>query len=114
MPAHQRRRRYYQSLSAPVREQSRQCGDERAIGRAKPRASLLTSENRELVSKEHQLHVLGELGSSTADEQPQNSGKGKVSEGKEHRPILPDQAAALTSGQSLRGPAVAGTRARQI
>jgi hypothetical protein len=36
-----------------VREQSRERGDERTIGRAKPRALLLTSENRELVSKEH-------------------------------------------------------------
>jgi hypothetical protein len=60
-------------------------GDERTIGGAKPRALLLASENPELVSQEHQFHVLGELGSSIADEQPQNSGKGKVGEGKEHR-----------------------------
>jgi hypothetical protein len=77
MPAQQRRRRYYESLSAPVREQSRERGDERTIRRAKPRASLLTSENRELVSKEHQFHVLGELGSSTADEQLRTAAKAR-------------------------------------
>jgi hypothetical protein len=75
MPAQQRRRRYHESVPAPVREQSRERGDERTIGGAKPRALLLASENRELVSQEHQFHVLGELGSSIADEQPQNSGK---------------------------------------
>jgi mannose-6-phosphate isomerase-like protein (cupin superfamily) len=82
-------------VPAPVREQSRERGDERTIGGAKPRALLLASENRELVSQEHQFHVLGELGSSIADEQPQNSGKGKVGEGKEHRPILPGPVAPL-------------------
>lgn len=73
----QRRRRYYESVPAPVRERSRRRGDERTIGTAKPQALLLTSENGELVSKEHQFHVLGELGSSIADEQPQNGSKGK-------------------------------------
>jgi hypothetical protein len=95
MPAQQRRRRYHESVPAPVREQSRERGDERTIGGAKPRALLLASENRELVSQEHQFHVLGELGSSIADEQPQNSGNGKVGEGKEHRPILPGPVAPL-------------------
>jgi hypothetical protein len=47
----------------------------RSAGRSR-RALLLTSENRELVSKEHQFEVLGELGSSIADEQPQNGSKG--------------------------------------
>jgi hypothetical protein len=69
---------HHDSVSAPVREQSRKRGDERAIGRSKPRSLLLTSENRELVSKEHQFHVLGELGPAAADEQPQKCGKGKV------------------------------------
>jgi hypothetical protein len=50
------------NLPAPVREQSRERGDERTVGRSKPRARLLTSENRELVPKEHQFEVLGELG----------------------------------------------------
>ena len=44
--------------------------------------------HRELVPQQHQLHVLGELGSPTANEQPQNSGEGKVSEREEHRAIL--------------------------
>jgi hypothetical protein len=62
-------------VPAPVREQSRERGDERTVGGSKPRALLLTSENRELVPKEHQFEVLGELGSSIADEQPQNEQK---------------------------------------
>ena len=57
----------------------------------KPRP-LLTSRNRELVPKEHQFHVLGELGPTTADEQPQDCGKSKVGEGEEHRAILPGPA----------------------
>jgi len=75
-----------------VREQSRKRSDERTVGGAKPRSLLLTIQNGELVPQQHQLHVLGELGPATADEQPQNSGKGKVGEGKEHRAILPDPA----------------------
>jgi hypothetical protein len=46
----------------PVREQSRKRRDERPISRAKPRSLLPTSQNRELVPQQHQLHVLGELG----------------------------------------------------
>jgi hypothetical protein len=96
MPAQQRRRRHHKPVSAPVREQSRKRSDERTIGGAKPRALMLTSQNRELVPKEHQFHVLGELGAATVDEQPQNSSEGKVREGEEHRAILPVN--GLTSG----------------
>jgi hypothetical protein len=70
MPAQQRRRRHQEPLPAPVRKQSSKRSDERTIGRAKPRTLLLTSQNRELVPQQHQLDVLGELGSSTANEQP--------------------------------------------
>jgi hypothetical protein len=72
MPTQQRRRRYHESVPAPVREQSRKRSDERTIGGAKPRTLLLASENRELMSQQHQLHVLGELGSAAANEQPQS------------------------------------------
>jgi hypothetical protein len=58
------------------------------VGGAKPRTPLLTSQNRELVPQEHEFHVLGELGSTAADEQPQNCGKRKVGEREEHRGIL--------------------------
>jgi hypothetical protein len=71
-------------VSAPRREQSSKCSEERTIGRAKSRALMLTSQKRELVPKEHQFHVLGELGSATANEQPQHSSEGKVREGEEH------------------------------
>jgi hypothetical protein len=56
-------------------EQSRKRPDKRPIGRAKPRSLMLTSQNRELVPQQHQLHVLGELGPTAADEQPQNGGE---------------------------------------
>jgi hypothetical protein len=69
-------------VPAVVREQLRERSDERAVGGSKRRSRLLTSQNRELVPQQHQLHILGELGSATADEQPQSSGKGKVGEGK--------------------------------
>jgi hypothetical protein len=75
-----------------VREQSSKRSDERTIGGPKPRALMLTSQNRELVPQQRQLHVLGELGSPTANEQPQNGSKGKVSEGEEHCAILPGPA----------------------
>jgi hypothetical protein len=71
-----------------VREQSSKCGDERTIGGSKLRALTLTSQNRELVPQEHQLHVLGELSPATADKQPQDSGECKVREREEHRAIL--------------------------
>jgi hypothetical protein len=70
MPAQQGRRRHDQALPAPAREQSSKRSDERAIGGPKPRAPVLTSQNRELVPQQHQLHVLGELGSPTPNEQP--------------------------------------------
>jgi hypothetical protein len=57
---------------------------------------MLTSQDRELVPKQHQLHILGELGSATANEQPQNRRKGKVGEGEEHQAILPSPASDLT------------------
>jgi hypothetical protein len=111
VPTQQRRRRYHKSVSAPVWEQSRERGDQRPIGGSKPWTLLLASQNGELVSKEHQFHVLGELGSPTADEQPQNRSKGKVGEGKEHRaiPPCPVNARAVVV---LRGPAASGIRAR--
>jgi hypothetical protein len=70
-------------------EESRKRRDERTVGRAKPRSPLLTSQNRELMPKEQQFHILGELGPTATDEQPQNCGKGKVGKGEEHRAILP-------------------------
>jgi hypothetical protein len=48
-------------VSVPVREQSSKRGDERTIGGPKPRTLVLTSQNRELVPQQHQLHILGEL-----------------------------------------------------
>src|SRR5918994_7566525 len=100
MPTQQRRWRDHESVSAPVRKQSSQRSDERTIGRPKPRTRMLTSQNRELVPQQHQFHVFGELGSTTANEQPQNSSERKVSKGEEHRAILPGPANALTADSS--------------
>src|SRR6266545_5712062 len=86
--------------------------DERTIGGPKPRASMLTSQNRKLVPQQHQLHVLGELGSPTANEQPQNSSKGKVGKGEEHCAILPGPANPPRAGRFLRRSAIPGIRAR--
>jgi hypothetical protein len=98
MPAQQRRWCDHEPLPAAVREQSRKRGDECTIGGAKPRALLLTSQNRGLVPQQHQFHVLGELGAAAADEQPQNSREGNLGEGEEHRAILPGPISRLTSG----------------
>jgi hypothetical protein len=89
MPAQQRRWCYQESVPAPVREQSSKRGDERTIGGPKRRTLVLTSQNRELVPQQDQLHVLGELGSAITNEQPQNRSEGKVSEGEEQWAILP-------------------------
>jgi hypothetical protein len=53
---------------------------------------MLTSQNRELVPQQHQLHILGELGSPATNEQAQNGCEGAVREGEEHRAILPEPA----------------------
>jgi hypothetical protein len=100
MPAQQRRWCYQESVSAPVREQLSERSDERTIGGPKPRALMLTSQNRELMSQQHQFHVLGELSSAAANEQPQDGREGKVGEGEEHRAILPAPANALTADRS--------------
>ena len=70
------------------------------VGGAKPRSLLLSRQNRELVPQQHQLDVLGNLGPTATDEQPQNRGKGKVGEGKEHRAILPGPTNELTADSS--------------
>ena len=74
--------------------------DQGTIGGPQLRTLLLASQDRELVPQQHDFDVVGELGPSTSNEQPQNSREGKVSEGEEHRPILPGRANALTAGGS--------------
>jgi hypothetical protein len=75
---------------------------------------VLTSQDRELVAQQHQLHVLGELGLSTPNEQPQNSSEGKVSEGEEHRAIRPGSANVLTAnGSCAVGRFLVHARARE-
>src|SRR6266540_87135 len=101
--AQQRRRCYHESVSARVREQSSKRSDERPIGGSKPRALLLTSQNRKLVPQQHQLHVLGALGPSTPNEQPQNGSESKISEGEEHRQILPGRSHGLWGKETRFG-----------
>jgi hypothetical protein len=112
MPAQQRRRSHHKTVPAPVREQSSKRSDERTIGGAKPRSPMLTSQNQELVPQQHQVHVLSELGSTAADEQPQNRGKGKAGEGEEHQAILPGPPTWFGVARPLRRSVVSGTRAR--
>jgi hypothetical protein len=112
MPAQQRRRRHHKTVPAPVWEQPRERRDERTVGGAKPRSLLLTSQNRELVPQQHELHVLVELSPTAADQQPQICGKGKVSEGEEHRAILPGPPTWLGVAPTLRRSEVSGIRAR--
>jgi hypothetical protein len=77
MPAQQRRWRDHEALPAPVREQSSKRSDERAVGGPKPRTPTLAPQHRELVPQQHQLHVLGEVGPSTPNEQSQNSNEAR-------------------------------------
>jgi hypothetical protein len=76
-------------MPAPVREQTSKRSNKRTIGWPKPRTLLRASQHRQLVSQQHELDLLGELGPSTPNEQPQNGSEGKVGEREEHRPILP-------------------------
>jgi hypothetical protein len=91
-------------MPAPEREQTSKRSDERAIGGSKPRTLMLASQDRELVPQHDEFDVLGELGPSTPNEQPQNSREGKVGEGEEHRSILPGPANALTADRSCALP----------
>jgi hypothetical protein len=78
-----------------VRKQPSKRGDEGTIGGPQLRTLTLASRNRKLMPKQHEFDVFRELGPSTPNEQPQYSGGGKVSEGEEHRPILPGRPKAL-------------------
>jgi len=75
MPAQQRRRRHDETVPTPRRKEASKRSDEGAIGRAKLRTRLLTRQHRQLVTKQHEFDVFGELGAPTPNEQPQNSGR---------------------------------------
>jgi hypothetical protein len=94
-----------------VWEQSRKRNDKRTIGGPKVRTLLLASQDRDLVPQRHEFHVLGELGPSISNDQPQDSGEDTVSEGEQHRPILPGSANALTDWRFLHPLALSGIRA---
>jgi hypothetical protein len=112
MPAQQRRRRHDETVPTPRRKEASKRSDEGAIGRAKLRPRLLTRQHRQLVTKQHEFDVFGELGAPTPNEQPQNSGEAKIGEGEQHRAILPARATALPADCRLRRSAVSGIRAR--
>jgi hypothetical protein len=82
------------SISAPVRKQTSKRSDEGTIGRPQLRTLMLASQDRELVPQQHEFDVFRELGPPTPNEQLQNSRERKVSEGEQHRPILPGPANA--------------------
>jgi hypothetical protein len=95
MPAQQRRRRHDETVSAPGWKEPSERRDEGTIGGAKLRARLLARQHRQLVAEQHEFDVFGELGPSTPNEQPQNSGEAKVGEGEQHRAIVPARATAF-------------------
>jgi hypothetical protein len=84
MPPHQRCWRHYECAPTPVREQTSKRSDQGTVGRPKLRTLMLASQDRNLVPKQHEFHVLGEVGLPPSNEQPQQSSEGNVSEGKEH------------------------------
>jgi hypothetical protein len=57
-------------MTTPMREQTSKRSNKRMIRGPKPRTPLLASQHRQLVPQQHKLHVLGELGPSTPNEQP--------------------------------------------
>jgi hypothetical protein len=102
MPAQQRRWRDHEPVPAPLRQQSSKRSDEGTIGGPKPRTPILASQHRELVPKQHQLSVLGELGPSTPNEQPQNSNEGKVGRRRGASTDPPRRSQRPHGGQFLR------------
>jgi hypothetical protein len=76
-------------MPAAVREQPSERRDEGTIGRPRLRTLILASQDRELVPQQHEFDVFRGLGRSSPNEQRQDRGKGQVSEGEEHRAILP-------------------------
>jgi hypothetical protein len=100
MPAQQRRRRHDESMPAPVRKQPSKRRDQGTIGRPQLRTLMLASHDRKLMPQQHEFDVFSVFVPSTPNEQPQNSREGKVSEGEEHRPILPGRPKAVRAGDS--------------
>ena len=88
MPTQERLRRHDQPVSAALRNQASERGEERAISRPQCGALFLPSERDELVSQHEQLDVFGELAAPASDKQPQHSREGEIGKGKEHEPIL--------------------------
>jgi hypothetical protein len=118
MPTQERRRRHHEPVSAPARKQTSKRSDEGTIRRPQLRTLMLASQDRELVPQQHEFDVFRELGPPTPNEQLENSRERKVSEGEEHRPILPGPANAVLDTLTPtafpeRGSAVSGIRARQ-
>jgi hypothetical protein len=76
-------------MTASVRQQISERGDEGTIGRPKLGLFELASQHRQLVPQHEQFDVLGEFGLSTPNEQSQNGREREVGEREQHRPMLP-------------------------
>src|SRR6266540_4414463 len=101
MPAQKGLWRDDQAASALLRQDSRQHGEEGAIGRPQRRAPLLPPEYDELMSQNKQLDVFGELAAAAADQQTQHSREGEIGERKDHAPMLPSPATRRSKSKNV-------------
>jgi hypothetical protein len=60
-------------MPSPPREEARERGNERAIGRPQLNAAFLAAEHGQLMAQHEQLEVLAELAAPVSDQQPQHS-----------------------------------------
>jgi hypothetical protein len=100
VPAQQRLWRHDQATPARLRQDSRQCGKEGAIGWDQRRAPLLPAKHSQLMAQHEQLDVPDELAAAAPDQEPQHSRKGEISERKEHQAMLPSPAIEGSNGRA--------------
>ena len=100
-PRGQRLRRHDQPVPTSRREHPAERREQGAIGCSKRRPWLLPPEHRELMVKNEQFDILGELAASAAHEQPQQRREREIRERKEHPPMLPKLAPAYIENRYL-------------
>jgi hypothetical protein len=101
VPAKQRLRRHDQPVPTPRREHPAERREKGAIGCSKRRPLLLPPEHRELMAKNEQFDILGELAAAATHEKPQQRREREIRERKEHPPMLPDLAPDYIDNRNL-------------
>jgi hypothetical protein len=101
VPAKQRLRRHDQPVPTSRREHPAERREEGAIGCSKRRPWLLPPEHRELMAKNEQFDILGELAAAATHEQPQQRREREIRERKEHPPMLADLAPDYIENRNL-------------